>query len=544
MKAAQGKQDTYSPSSMDPAVLQAIQGEFLQEWGGLMDAARQGALPALKDRRFAAEAWQHSQPHLLLAHLYLLSTRTLKRMADAANLGESTRQRLHFALMQWTDALAPSNFLALNPDALQSMIDSKGASLQAGLSNFLQDVGRRRISQTDESQFEVGGNVATTPGQIVYENRFFQLIQYAPQTDKVYERPLLFVPPCINKYYILDLQQHNSLVRHAVEQGHRLFLVSWRNPLPEDQDLLSATWDDYIEQGVLEAIRVVSDITAQPRINILGFCVGGTLLASALALAKTRGQDLAESITLLTTMLDFSDTGILDVFVDETHTRLREQTIGQGGLLSAQELATTFSFLRPNELVWNYVVGNYLKGESPKAFDLLYWNSDSTNLPGPFFTWYFRNTYLENNLCQPGRLSVGGQPQDLRLLDMPAYVFGSREDHIVPWKTAYLNTGILQGPIRFVLGASGHIAGVINPAASNKRSYWAEEGMAEPGGLPQQADDWFAGATEHPGSWWPDWMNWLSGYAGKQVAAKKRLGSSAYPPIEPAPGRYVKVRAV
>jgi polyhydroxyalkanoate synthase len=387
---------------------------------------------------------------------------------------------------------------------------------------------------TDESIFEVGKNVATTEGAVVYENAYFQLLEYKSLTAKVFEKPLLLVPPCINKFYILDLQPANSLIRYAVDQGHRTFVVSWRNP---DESMQDKTWDDYIEHAAIEAIQVTREITGAKSINALGFCVGGTILATALAVLAARGEKPVSSVTFLTSLLDFSDTGILDIFIDETAVKFREMQMGQGGLLKGQDLASTFSFLRPNDLVWNYVVGNYLKGETPPPFDLLYWNSDSTNLPGPFYAWYLRNTYFENNLVKPGKLSVCGQPVDLSTLDMPAYIYGSREDHIVPIQGAYASTQVLKGTKRFVMGASGHIAGVINPPAKKKRSYWTSDKLTP------THDTWLAGAAEHPGSWWSDWSAWLKRQAGKQIAAPKTYGSRKYKVIEPAPGRYVKVKA-
>lgn len=530
------------PVSVAPDALSGIQADFSQEWRRVVDAAGKGELTPLSDRRFGSAAWAGSPQHLLMAHLYLLSARALSRMVDAVDATEPLRERLRFSVMQWVDAMAPSNFLAFNPDAQQKLVESSGEVLRNGIDNLMRDLKRGRIQQSDETRFEVGVNVAVTPGGVVYENDLLQLIQYAPATPTVHARPLLIVPPCINKFYILDLQPENSFVRHAVEAGHTVFLVSWRNPLASDTDGIDqATWDDYIERGVLQAIAVVRDISAQDQINTLGFCVGGTMLGAALALAAARGEQPSASLTLLTTMLDFRETGILDVFVDENHAALRDQQLGAGGLMSALELANTFAFLRPNELVWNYVVGNYLKGETPPPFDLLYWNADSTNLPGPFFAWYFRNTYLENNLKVPGRVKTCGVPLDLTQLDMPAYLFGSREDHIVPWISAYATTALLRGQARFVLGAAGHVAGVINPPAKNKRSYWARDSDAR---LPGDPHAWLAGAQEHAGSWWPDWADWLSGHAGPKVKKKARLGNARYPVIEPAPGRYVRVRAV
>lgn len=378
-------------------------------------------------------------------------------MADAVQADAKTRERVRFAVSQWTAAMSPSNFLATNPEAQKQLIESRGESLRAGILNMLQDMERGKISQTDETAFEIGRNVANSEGAVVFENDYFQLIQYKPLTAKVHARPLLLVPPCINKYYILDLQPANSLVRYSVEQGHTVFLVSWRNP---DASMAARNWDDYIEGGAIEAIRVAREIAAQDRINVLGFCVGGTILSTALAVLAARGQHPAASLTLLTTLLDFSDTGILDVFVDQAQVEMREQTIGSAapagpGLLRGVELANTFSFLRPNDLVWNYVVENYLKGKTPAPFDLLYWNGDSTNLPGPWYCWYLRHTYLQNDLMAPGRLTVCGEPVDLGRIEVPVYLYGSREDHIVPWKSAYASTQLLKGERRFVLGAWG-----------------------------------------------------------------------------------------
>jgi polyhydroxyalkanoate synthase len=387
---------------------------------------------------------------------------------------------------------------------------------------------------TDETVFEVGKNVATTQGAVVYQNELFQLIEYKPLTKQVYERPFLVVPPCINKFYILDLQPENSLVRYLAAQGHRTFVVSWRNP---DESFEDKTWDDYIGDGAIEALRVVKEITGAKQLNALGFCVGGTILGNALAVLAARGQKPLASVTLLTSLLDFTDTGILDVFIDESSVKFREMQMGKHGMLPGRELASTFSFLRPNDLVWNYVVGNYLKGETPPPFDLLYWNSDSTNLPGPMYAWYLRNTYLENNLVKPNKLTVCGEKVDLRTIDIPAYIYGSREDHIVPIVGAYASTQVLPGKKRFVMGASGHIAGVINPPAKNKRSYWTNEK------LPKTHAEWLKGAKEHPGSWWTDWSDWLKHHAGKQIAAPRNYGRGNYKVIEPAPGSYVKVKA-
>ena len=518
-----------------PDALPKLQADYLREATALWNqAAGQGGAGAPSDRRFATADWQSNPSAAYTAGMYLLNARTLLQLADQVQGDEKMRQRVRFAVQQWVDAASPANYLALNPEAQRKALDTKGESIAKGLQQLWKDVQRGQVSQTDESVFEVGRNVATSEGAVVYENELFQLIEYKPLTAKVHERALLIVPPCINKFYIMDLQPENSLVRHAVSEGHRVFMLSWVNA---DDSLGNRTWDDYIENAVIRAIREVQAISGQPQLNTLGFCIGGTLLASGLAVLAARGEKPAASMTLLTSFLDFSDTGVIDIFVDEAMVRLRELTLGQGGLLKGKELAATFSFLRPNDLVWNYVVGNYLKGETPPPFDLLYWNSDSTNLPGPMYCWYLRNTYLENNLVKPNKVKVCGESIDLRRLDMPAFIYASREDHIVPWQSAYLSTQILPGQTQFVLGASGHIAGVINPPAKKKRSHWVNAKQ------PKTAAAWFESSTEQPGSWWPVWSDWLKPLAGKLVAAPKTLGDRKHKPIEPAPGRYVKARA-
>ncbi len=532
--------------SLPSEELARLQAEYVQAasqiWNQQLERLQgngQAAPAPIRDRRFSGQEWMENPAAAFTAQMYLLNARTLMELAEAVQGDRKTQARIRFAVQQWVDATAPSNFLALNPEAMAKAIATQGESIATGMRQLLEDVRKGHLSQTDESAFEVGRNVATTPGSVVFENDFFQLIEYKPTTEKVYERPMLFVPPCINKYYILDLQPDNSVIRYTVDQGHRTFVVSWRNP---DESMAGATWDDYIEHGAIQAIRVVQEITGVEKPNMLGFCVGGTILATALAVLAARGEQPANSLTLLTTLLDFSDTGILDVFIDEAAVRMREMTIGEKsptgpGLLKGKELATTFSFLRPNDLVWNYVVGNYLKGESPPPFDLLYWNGDSTNMPGPMYCWYLRNTYLENKLKVPGAATVCGEKVDLGSIEAPVYIYGSREDHIVPWTSAYGSTQLLTGERRFVLGASGHIAGVINPPAKRKRNFWLNDK------LPANPEAWFDGATEHPGSWWTDWSDWLRPHGGKQIPAPKAPGNRQFKVIEPAPGRYVKVKA-
>lgn len=530
------------PVGIAPDRLAEIQAEFARGWHTLCAQAQQGGLEPPRDRRFSNPAWASDPRHAFMAHAWTLSSKALSDMVEAAQLPEAARNRLRFAVMQWAEASSPSNFIATNPEAQQALLETGGQSLLRGLGNLMQDMQRGRLTQSDESGFQLGVSLATTEGHVIFQNELIQLIQYTPRNARTYRTPLLIVPPCINKYYILDLQPANSFVRHALEQGFSVMLISWRNPLPSDGDGIdAATWRDYLCDGVLEAVRVAREVSGQPQINALGFCVGGTLLASALALALARGDDPVRALTLLTTLLDFSDTGVLGVFVDEAHAQAREQQLGAGGLMSARELGTTFSFLRPAELVWNYVAGNYLKGNTPPAFDLLYWNADGTNLPGPFFAWYFRNTYLENNLKIPGRIKVDGHPLDLGRLRMPVYLYGSRDDHIVPWRSAYASSQLLRGETRFVLGASGHIAGVINPPDKGRRSHWVHDACDD--GLPGDPDLWMAGAQERPGSWWPDWSAWLAGHSGAMVRASRKPGGAGYKAIEPAPGRYAATRA-
>jgi polyhydroxyalkanoate synthase subunit PhaC len=524
---------------MDQTQLQQLQKAFVSQWQALAHNAASGNLPPLSDRRFRDDAWSQSPLHAWMAHVYLLSGEALKEMVEAASMEPEAKEQLRFSVSQWVDAMSPANFLATNPEAQKALIDSGGQTLHHGLQNFMQDLQKGRITQTDESQFEVGQNLALSPGSVVFENRFLQLIQYAPSTETVFQRPLLMVPPCINKYYILDLQPGNSLVEFLVSQGFTVFMVSWRNPLPEDTDGIElASWDDYIEHGLIAAIDVVREVTGQAKINVLGFCVGGTMLATSAAVLAARRQSKIASMTLLATMLDFVDTGALGVFANEPHAQLREKMIGAGGLMTACELGNTFSFLRPNELVWNYVVSNYLKGQTPMPFDLLYWNSDGTNLPGPFFTWYFRNTYLENKLCVPGAVTVCGKQIDFAKLKVPTYLQASKEDHIVPWQTAYQSTALLSGDCRFVLCASGHIAGVINPVSKNRRHYWVSDAQFDL--TPEQ---WFETTQQLPGSWWTDYAQWLATQAGKRVPANGELGSVDFPVLQAAPGSYVKVRA-
>ncbi|HCY62543.1 MAG TPA: class I poly(R)-hydroxyalkanoic acid synthase [Oxalobacteraceae bacterium] len=522
----------------DPMVMAQLQGDYLKQFTSLWQELASDKTPVLEDNRFASQEWQSNKLHAFTAAAYLLNARFLQSMVDAVQAPAKVKQRIQFAVQQTVDAMSPANFFATNPEVHKKVIETKGESLTKGINHLLADMRKGRISQSDESAFEVGKNLATTEGAVVFENDLFQLIQYRPQTETVYQKPLLLVPPCINKYYILDLQPQNSVVRHLVELGHTVFLVSWRNP---DAAMAKTTWDDYVDQGVIEAVHIVQKISGQKQINAFGFCVGGTLISSALAVMYARGEKPIASLTLLTALLDFEDTGILDVFIDENHVRMREETLGRGGLMMGRDMASVFSILRPNDLVWNYVKANYLKGEAPAPFDLLYWNADSTNMAGPMYAWYLRNTYLENKLKQPGALTIAGEAVDLGAIDAPTFIYGSREDHIVPWTSAFASMRLLNPKKpernRFVLGASGHIAGVINPPAKKKRSYWVSDKPLT------DAEAWLESATEQPGSWWGEWADFLEKHAGKQVKAPAQYGNETYMPIEPAPGRYVKAKA-
>lgn len=535
-------------ATIRPDAMEKLKNDYLNDFGLLWQEFLAGKTPTLADQRFGSPAWLSNPMSSFNAASYLLNAKFLSSMVDTVETTPQQKQKIRFAVQQLIDAMSPANFLATNPEAQQKLIETKGESLTKGMANMLADMNKGHISLSDESAFEVGRDLAITPGTVVYENHLFQLIQYAPTTPTVRQRPLLMVPPCINKFYILDLQPENSLVRYVVEQGNTVFMISWVNP---GKKLASTTWDDYVEQGVIEAMRVVGEISGQEKLNLFGFCVGGTLLSTALAVLAARGQKPAASVTLLTTFLDFADTGVMNVFIDETQVALREHQLKDGGLMLGRDLASTFSSLRPNDLVWNYVQSNYLKGNESKPFDLLYWNSDGTNLPGPMFCWYQRHTYLENSLKVPGKLTVAGEKIDLGTIDAPAFIYGSKEDHIVPWTSAFSSMNIVNPgkpqANRFILGASGHIAGVINSPVKNRRSYWSNdqpaEGAAADASGPRDAQAWMAGATETPGSWWPEWAKFLAQHGGKDVKAKATPGNGQFKAIEPAPGRYVKMQA-
>jgi polyhydroxyalkanoate synthase subunit PhaC len=517
----------------------ALQSAYLEKqaklWSALLNGRGESVAAAEPgDRRFSHREWSENPYYDYLKQSYLLASRYLQDLVEQSALEPRAKERARFAVKQWIDAMCPANFAATNPQALEQALETRGESLTRGLAQLMADVQRGRISQTDERVFEIGRNLAVTAGSVVHENELMQLIQYAPSTGEVARRPLVIVPPCINKYYVLDLQPENSFVRHAVASGNTVFMVSWRN-VREEQGRF--TWDDYLELGVFAPLRISREIAQSDKVNALGFCVGGTLLGAALAVSTKKNEHTVSSATFLAAMLDFSEPGPIGLFVDEAGVAAREATIGHGGILPGSDLAFVFSSLRANDLVWPYVVNNYLLGEAPAAFDILHWNADSTNLPGPMYCYYLRNTYLSNKLREPGALTNCGVPVELGKVNLPTFVLATREDHIVPWRSAYRTLGLLGGEDKtFVLGASGHIAGVVNPASKNRRSYWTAERY------PADPEEFIQIATENRGSWWPVWSEWLARHGGGMHAAPSAQGNVQYRPIEAAPGRYVKQR--
>ena len=486
---------------------------------------------AATDRRFRSSAWESHAFFLETRNQYLRTAAFWRELVTNAELDERERHRAKFFLEQLLDATAPSNFFLTNPEAIAKAVETHGESLKHGMENLQHDIEQGHIAMTDETVFKVGENLATTPGQVVFRNDLIELLHYTPTQKTLHQRPLLIVPPCINKFYILDLKPENSFVAHAVAEGFDVYLVSWRN-VPEE--LKTLTWEDYLEQGVLTAIDEVRDHANVETINALGFCVGGTILSCALAVLAARGEldDFVESATYLTTLLDFDEPGDIKAYLGESTYQLRAQTLGEDGtkgLMKGSELAQSFASLRANDLIWNYVVNNYLKGQDPPAFDLLYWNGDSTNLPGPMYLYYLRNFYLDNKLIEPDALEMMGEPIDLSAVDIATYVYCSREDHIVPWKSAFASAELWGGEVEFVLGASGHIAGVVNPPGPKKRSYWSGKWPAA------SPEAWDEESKETPGSWWPHWYAWLAERSGKKVAAKKQVKSK----LGAAPGTYV-----
>jgi polyhydroxyalkanoate synthase len=506
---------------------------WLNVWGGAA-APEPGTTGEHGDRRFAGEQWQANPVFDYVKSSYLLASNWLTRLADATHLDAHDKQRLQFYVRQFIDAMSPSNFAATNPEVISSAVETQGQSLLDGLQNLLADIKKGHISMTDESAFKLGENLATTPGAVIFENKLMQLIQYQPTTGEVWERPLLIIPPFINKFYILDLQPENSFVKYALDQGNAVFLISWVNPGPELRDVI---WDDYIESGVFTAIKVIEETTGAAKVNALGWCVGGTLLASVLAVMQARSRLPIASATFFTTLLDFSEPGELGVFVDDTVIEQRQRKLEQTGILHGSDLAFVFSLLRANDLIWSYVVNNYLQGKSPPPFDVLYWNSDPTNLPANLYISYVRDMYLENKLIEPNALTMCGTGIDLRSIKTPSFFLSTIKDHIAPWRATAKTIDLFSGPVEFVLGGSGHIVGVINPPARHKRNYWIN---GERGAGPEH---WLDTAESKPGSWWPHWSTWLKQFTGARKEAPKTLGSTEHPVIEPAPGRYVMKRA-
>jgi len=497
--------------------------------------------PAKDDRRFKDAAWEENAVFDYIKQSYLLTARWMQGMVqDVEGLDDRTAKKVDFYTRQFVDAMAPSNFVMTNPEVLRTTFESGGENLVHGLENLLKDLekgkGELRITMTDTSAFELGKNVGMTPGKVVYQNDLMQLIQYSPTTEQVHKRPLIIIPPWINKFYILDLREKNSLVKWAVDQGFTVFMISWVNP---GEDLAEKGFEDYMLEGPLAAMEAVEKATGEKDANIVGYCLGGTLLASTLAYNAAKGNDCFKSATFLTTLTDFTEAGELSVFIDEEQLRALETRMNKQGYLDGSSMATTFNMLRANDLIWSFVVNNYLLGKDPFPFDLLFWNSDSTRMPAKMHSFYLRNMYQENKLVEPGGITLKDVPIDLRNVKTPTFLLSTREDHIAPWKATYAGTQLYSGPIEFVLSGSGHIAGVVNPPASNKYGHWVHETS---GKLPATPDAWFETATLREGSWWPYWGKWLSENYGGEMVPARQPGDGGLPALEEAPGSYVKLR--
>jgi polyhydroxyalkanoate synthase len=493
--------------------------------------------PSVGDRRFRDAAWTENTLFDFIKQSYLLTARWMQStVRDVEGIDERTARKVDFYTRQFVDALAPSNFLMTNPEALRTTIESKGENLLNGLKNLLDDLERGKghlaIKMTDMEAFRIGENIAITPGKVVYQNDLMQLLQYEPTTEKVKRRPLLIIPPWINKFYILDLRPSNSFIRWAVSQGHTVFVISWVNP---DEHLAAKTFTDYMLEGPLDALDAIEQATGERDANVIGYCLGGTLLASTLAYMAVEHDTRIKSATYLVTMVDFAEAGELSVFIDEEQLSALEERMNSKGYLEGRDMATTFNMLRANDLIWSFVVNNYLLGKSPFPFDLLYWNADSTRMPAAMHSFYLRNMYQENLLVKPGGITLDDVPIDLRKIETPSFLLSTREDHIAPWRSTYAATRIYRGPVKFVLSASGHIAGVVNPPGG-KYGHWENETN------PPTSEEWLATATGYPDSWWPLWERWISQYAGGEVPAR-HPGDGKLKPIEDAPGSYVKVRA-
>lgn len=496
------------------------------------------AEPSRSDKRFRDPDWQNNIIFDFVKQTYLLSSQWLTRQVqDTEGVDEHTRLKAEFYVNQFANALSPSNFLLTNPEVLRTTLSSNGENLVLGMQHLLDDVergrGKLQIQQTDMKAFEIGRNIALTPGKVVFQNELIQLLQFEPSTEKVYKRPLLIFPPWINKYYILDLTPRNSFVKWAVEQGFTVFVVSWVNP---DAKLAMKTFEDYMIDGAYAAVDAVEKATGEKEVNAIGYCIGGTLLASALAYMAAKGDHRIKSATFFATQVDFTEAGDLQVFIDEEQINgIERQMEASGGVLEGSAMAQTFNMLRSNELIWSYVVNNYLLGREPVPFDLLYWNADATRMPAALHLYYLRECYLRNNLAE-GRMVLGGERLDLSKIRIPVFLQSSREDHIAPYKSVYKATRLFGGDVEFIIAGSGHIAGVINPPVANKYQYWTNSER------PQLAEEWLAGAEEHPGSWWPDWEAWLKPKSGPLVPARIP-GDGKLPVLEDAPGSYVMVKS-
>jgi len=494
--------------------------------------------PDHDDRRFLADDWRKHLPFDVLQQAYLINSKAfLNWVSGMEGLPGPNRDQMLFYSRQLTSALSPSNYPLTNPEVLRITWERKGMNLVDGARNLVEDVrqnpGLFNVGMTDRSAFEVGGNLATTPGKVIYQNELMQLIQYAPTTETVARRPLLIIPPWINKFYILDLTARNSFIRWLVEQGQTVFVVSWRNPGPAQKD---CGWDDYMKHGPLAAIDAVKDATGEEQMNAIGYCIGGTLLGSVMAWLEKKKRKPIVSTTYLTTLLDFSDPGGIGVFINDHSIRGIERAMERKGYLDGRAMAFTFNLLRENDLFWSYWTNNYLKGLKPAAFDLLYWNTDGTNLPARMHSFYLREMYLHNRLVQPNALTLAGETINLSDIDVPSFFLSARQDHIAKWKTTFKGAQVYGGKVTFVLSGSGHIAGVINPPYKEKYGYWTNNTLAA------SPEDWLGEAEHHPGSWWPHWKAWVQPFEGQQVAARQP-GSGDLPSIEDAPGSYVKTRA-
>jgi len=489
------------------------------------------------DRRFRHEAWQDQPVYNLIKQSYLLTSRWARDLVtDVDGMDKKTADKIAFFTERYLDSLSPTNFASTNPAVIEKTIESNGENLVKGLQNMLGDLdkskGALQITMTDTSAFTLGENVATTPGKVVFRNRMLELIQYTPTTEKVYTKPLLIIPPWINKFYVLDLQPRNSLVKWLTDQGHSVFVISWVNP---DSSYRDTSFDDYVTDGLGVAIDAVEKATGQKQVNAIGYCIGGALLATALPYFKARGDQRITSATFLTTMLDYEEPGELGVFVDQKQVDSLDAQMAGEGYLEGKSMATTFNMLRANDLIWSFYVNSYLLGNDPKPFDLLYWNSDSTRMPAKMHSWYLSNFYINNLLREPGGVEIDGEKIDLRSIDIPVCFVSTIDDHIAPWRSTYAGTKLVSGPVKFILGGSGHIAGVVNPPADKKYGYRVTD---KP---PADPDKWFETTEPNEGSWWPEWQRWIYRKAGKKIPARQP-GDGKLKAIEDAPGSYVKVR--